>query len=74
MKENRNKNSLENYARYSSLAIQMLVIIFIGVFGGFKLDALLHTSPLFTVLLSLLAVAAAIYNSVKDFIKPGRKN
>ncbi len=70
MKDKPNKNPLESYARYSSLAVQMLVIIFIGVFGGYKLDSLLHTKPLFILILSLLAVAAAIYHSIKDFIRP----
>ena len=63
------KDSLKNYARYSSLAIQMLVIIFLGVFGGYKLDQWLETKPLFTVILSLSGVTVAIYQAVKDFIK-----
>jgi F0F1-type ATP synthase assembly protein I len=73
MKDSQNKDPLQNYAKYSGLAVQMLVIIFLGVFGGFKLDSYLHTKPLFTLLFSLLAVFAAIYLSVKDFIRPKKK-
>jgi nitrate reductase NapE component len=61
---------LESYARYSSLAFQMFAIIGIGIFGGFKLDEWLKIGfPVFTVLLSILSVAAAIYIAIKDLIK-----
>ncbi|MBE9490932.1 MAG: AtpZ/AtpI family protein [Bacteroidetes bacterium] len=67
---NQKKNNLNSYARYSSIALQMLVIILLGVFGGYKLDEWLNLSfPVFTVLLSLLSVALAIYTVVKDLIK-----
>ena len=39
----------------------MLGIIVLGVWGGIKLDSLLGTKPLFIVVLSLGAVAAAMY-------------
>ncbi|MBK6446728.1 MAG: AtpZ/AtpI family protein [Bacteroidetes bacterium] len=56
--------------RYASMATQMLAIIGLGVWGGVKLDAYLGLKvPVFTLVLSLLSVAAAIYLSIKDFIK-----
>jgi hypothetical protein len=58
------------YMRYASMGTQMLVIIGLGVFGGYKIDKWLEMKiPVFTLILSLLSVAAAIYLSVKDFIK-----
>lgn len=64
------KKHLNNYAKYSSIAIQMLVIILAGVFGGYKLDQWLDlTFPVFTVVLSLLSVILAIYTVVKDLLK-----
>lgn len=64
------KNQLSDYARYSSIAIQMLVIIAGGIFGGFKLDEYLDFKfPIFTVVFSFVSVALAIYISIKDFIK-----
>jgi len=67
---NKKKNSLNNYAKYSSIAMQMLVIILLGVFGGYKLDEWLNLSvPVFTVLLSLLSVVLAIYTVTKDLLK-----
>jgi F0F1-type ATP synthase assembly protein I len=76
MQEKKPKNqekiakSLSNYAKYSSLAFQMVAIIVVGVFGGIKLDQWLHMKfPVFTVVLSLLGTSMAIYYGIKDFLK-----
>jgi F0F1-type ATP synthase assembly protein I len=64
------KKSLDNYTRYSGIAFQMLIIILIGVFGGIKLDQWLKlTFPVFTVILSILAVILSIYTVTKDLMK-----
>ena len=64
------KKSLDNYTRYSSIAFQMLIIILIGVFGGIKLDQWLKfTVPVFTIVLSILAVILSIYTVTKDLLK-----
>ncbi|MBK6835882.1 MAG: AtpZ/AtpI family protein [Bacteroidetes bacterium] len=53
------------------MAFQMGAIITIGVFGGKKLDSWLELkTPIFTLILSLVSVTAAIYVSIKDFLKP----
>lgn len=61
---------IRNFAGYTGLAFQMVAIILLTTLGGVKLDKLTgwHT-PVFTIILSLLGVFAAIYFSVKDFIK-----
>ena len=67
---NKNKNNLNDYAKYSGIAIQMGVIIFVGVLGGKKIDEYFSLkTPIFTLILSLLSVGFAIYISIKDFIK-----
>jgi F0F1-type ATP synthase assembly protein I len=63
------KKNLNQYARYSSLAFQMLVIILAGVFGGYKLDLWAGSKPVFTVVFSLLSVVLAIYFAVRDLLK-----
>ena len=65
----KNKKALNNYARYSNIAMQMLVIILAGVWGGVELDKWLNTSPVLTVVLSLLAVSLSIYSVVKNLLK-----
>jgi hypothetical protein len=46
----------------------MVAILGLGVWGGLKIDGWLKMKfPLFTVVLSFLAVLLAIYNGLKDF-------
>ena len=70
-KETTNQNSrLNDYAKYSGMAFQMGAIIGIATWGGIKLDKLTEANkPIFTIILSLLGVFAAIYITIKDFIK-----
>ncbi len=61
---------LNDYAKYSSMAFQMIVIILIGVIGGMKLDQWLKPRfPVFTVVLSFASVMFALYYVLKDFIR-----
>jgi F0F1-type ATP synthase assembly protein I len=68
MKADPRKN-LNDYARYSSMAIQMLAVILAGVFGGYKLDQWLNTGPVFTVFLSFFSVSLSIYLVTKDLLR-----
>ena len=59
-----------SYAKYSSLAIQMMATIVVGTYGGFRLDKYLGWKfPVCTIVLSLLSVGIAIWNAVKDLLK-----
>jgi hypothetical protein len=53
------------------MAIQMALIIGLGCWGGYKLD---KTYPnkfhIWTIVLSLFSIFAALYVALKDFIKP----
>ncbi|MCD4832452.1 MAG: hypothetical protein K8R31_01555 [Bacteroidales bacterium] len=53
----------------------MMAIVLIGIFGGMKLDQVITKIefPIFTVVLSILAVVFATYYSIKDFLKPPKK-
>ena len=65
----KSKSQLDQYAKYSAIAMQMAVIILLGVFGGMKIDKWLSLQiPVFTILLSLISVVFAIYIAVKDFL------
>jgi F0F1-type ATP synthase assembly protein I len=72
MNPDQNKKALRNYAKYSSMAFQMLIIILAGIFGGYKLDQLLHTKPVLTVILSLLSVILAIYFVTRDLLRKNK--
>jgi F0F1-type ATP synthase assembly protein I len=61
---------LSSYAKYTGMAFQMGIIIFATTWGGIKIDQLAgFEKPVFTIILSLLGVFAAIYTAVKDFLK-----
>ena len=47
---NEKKQELNKFSYYSSMAFQMLIIIFIGVAGGISIDKWLHMKfPVFTI-------------------------
>lgn len=63
------EKQLNNYAIYSGLIFQMMAIIGIGVFVGFKLDEKYpNKHQLFTVVLSLLSVVLSVFYVVKRII------
>lgn len=63
MNKEKKENPLKFYAKYSSLAFQMIAIILAGAFGGRALDKWVELEfPVFTVSLTILfAVGATIY-------------
>jgi len=62
--KNRKKHTnkgLRDYARYSGIGFQMIAIILVTTWGGIELDKLAgFSNPVFTIILSLLGVFAAI--------------
>jgi hypothetical protein len=72
--DQKNRNDPENkglhaVGKYSGIVVQMGVIIFLTTWGGIKLDKLAgFSNPVFTIILSLLGVFAAIWVAIKDFI------
>mgnify|MGYP001563585402 FL=1 len=60
-----------NLLKYSNLGIQMALTIGLGCWGGYKLDEIYNNeTPVFTIVLSLISIFAALYLVLKDFIKP----
>jgi F0F1-type ATP synthase assembly protein I len=67
---NKKRKPLNDYARYSGIAVKMLSIILVGVLSGIKLDAWLKFKiPVFTLVLTLIAVGLAMYVIIKDVSK-----
>jgi ATP synthase protein I len=61
---------LQDFAKYSGMAFQMMAVIFLATWGGRELDKLAKfDTPVFTIILSILGVFGAIYSVLKDFIK-----
>lgn len=68
MQANKKKNN-NPYVKYSSIAMQMAVIIVIGTFGGKWLDTFIDIKfPILTFTFSILSVFLAVYYAIKDII------
>lgn len=66
--EARDKTSM--YARYSSIAFQMLGTIGLGVWGGMKLDEWQgNENPIWTIILSLTSIGASLYLFIRQLPK-----
>jgi hypothetical protein len=69
-KNKKQNNKLNNFAKYSGLGFEMLGIIFLGTWAGVKLDERSAMEfPLWTVILSLFSVFAALYLTLKNLLK-----
>ncbi len=66
------KKQPSDFAKYGSMATYMAVIICAGVFSGRWLDnhvPLTDKVPVYTLVLSLASVFAAMWYFIRDFIK-----
>ncbi len=69
------RKKVNAYVRFSGMAFQMGGIIFVGVWGGMKLDEIFqYEQPWFTIGLSLTAVFAALYQVIKQVISIGKED
>ena len=60
--QKKKKNQLNFYIKYSSLTLQMAVIILAGTFFGDFLDSKNNFNlPIFTIIFSLLSIAFSLY-------------
>jgi len=71
MSEKKNNDSpLKFYAKYSSLALQMIVIIVGAAFGGREIDKYVRWEfPVFTVTLTILSVVVAVIYGMREIFK-----
>ena len=64
---NKTTSPLKQYARYTGLAFQLLAAIFLGIWVGIELDQWLNLKfPLFTLLLSMVALIGSIIYLIKS--------
>jgi len=68
---NKKKDSpLKFYAKYSSLALQMIAIILAGAFGGKAIDKKVSFEfPVFTLALTILAVVIATIYGMREIFR-----
>ena len=66
-KDSINKDKVKSYVQYSGLVFQMIGIIGVFAFAGYKLDQYQQTkTPLYTAILSLLGVMISLYTVIRS--------
>ena len=61
---------LKEYAKYSSLILQMVVIAAVGVLGGIGLDKWLKMKePVFTISLTIFMTFVAVFHLFRTLLK-----
>ena len=69
------KERLNDYARFSGIAFQMIAIIGLGVYAGIKLDENYPNKyNLFTLICSLVAIGMALFFVINKVAKLSKKN
>ncbi|TAE39758.1 MAG: AtpZ/AtpI family protein [Sphingobacteriales bacterium] len=65
-----NNNKIKSYVQYSGLVFQMMGIIGLFTFAGYKLDQnQASKTPIYTAILSLLGVCISLYMVIKSLKK-----
>lgn len=66
--DEKRRQQARQFMQYSGMAMQMGIIIVVGVFAGQKLDAYFQTAPYLLVGMALFSIFAALYTSLKDIL------
>ena len=72
--ERKPKERLNNYARFTGIGFQMLVIISLGVFAGVKLDEHYPNQyQIFTIICSFASIGLSLYSVINQVSKSSNK-
>ncbi|MFA8450808.1 MAG: AtpZ/AtpI family protein [Bacteroidales bacterium] len=64
-----NKKLGSDYARYSSITIQIVIVIILFTYGGVQADKYLNIYPVLTLIGAIGGVAIALYLVVRELLK-----
>jgi hypothetical protein len=65
-----NMNFLKDYAKYSSLVIQMIALAAMGVLGGIQMDKWMKmTKPIFTISLTVIMTLVALFHLFRTLLR-----
>lgn len=72
------KDSIHNYYKevgpYVTLGLQLAVTVGLMVFVGYWIDSKNGTSPLYTLIFSILGIASGLYNFLKTVFRYSEKD
>jgi F0F1-type ATP synthase assembly protein I len=65
--QNKVTNPLKQYARYTGIAFQMMAVMALSAWLGWKLDQWMELSfPIFTLVLTIATVALVLYKIIRS--------
>jgi F0F1-type ATP synthase assembly protein I len=66
----KNKKRFDSFIRYSNLAFEMMGMIVLGTFLGFKIDDWMGNDfRIFTLVLIVLSVTGSVIYAIRNFLK-----
>jgi len=66
----KNKNKFDDFIRYSSLAFEMMAMIALGTYGGYKIDQWMNNEfKGFTLGLMVLSVIGSVVYATRKILK-----
>jgi F0F1-type ATP synthase assembly protein I len=69
-KKKKNKKKFDVFIRYSNLGFEMMTIIAIGTFLGFKIDQWMNNDfKVFTLVFIILSVIGSIFYATRNLLK-----
>lgn len=69
------KQKVNTYLKFTSLALQMAILITAAALGGRWLDEKQDNElPIWTLVLILIAIFASLYQIIREVIKMGKDN
>lgn len=69
-KKKKNKKKFDIFIRYSNLGFEMMTIIAIGTFLGFKIDQWMNNDfKVFTLVFIILSVIGSIFYATRNLLK-----
>ena len=69
-KKKKNKKKFDVFVRYSNLGFEMMTIIAIGTFLGFKIDQWMNNDfKVFTLVFIILSVIGSIFYATRNLLK-----
>ena len=72
MKEKKSKKPLNKFTRFSGMAFQMGITIFVGVLIGQYLDKKYpNENSIYTLIFSLVFISVSLYSVIKQALKLG---
>lgn len=75
MLEEDSKKKINTYLKFTSIGLQMAILVAAAALGGRWLDEKQgNETPIWTLVLILLSIFASLYQIIREVIKMGKEN